>query len=251
MNSIHLSFGDSASGNIKSSLRERNSIKNMICIRDDFSIGPIRGLETNEGIQERTMWMRELLRCTALSSHADYSDWIETYINSNLDIAAQIPDNSSIIVWHGQSASDRIGLRYILYMLQNKSLQVEEVNLPINAGAATSEMIVDGFHTKKSIVNIQHLLKEWEAWSQTNSILRIMQGEEVRSVPDSYFDELIVKHVTSEYKKATHTIGEILSDNQINEFYLTSRIHQLVKLNKLEYIGNLSSYREFEIRLAH
>lgn len=55
MNTIHIGFGDSACGILKSAFSESNEYKNeqIINISDDFSIGPIYKLEVNEGIQER------------------------------------------------------------------------------------------------------------------------------------------------------------------------------------------------------
>lgn len=62
MNVIHISFGDSAYGNLKYAFQQRNEYKNekIICINEDFSIGPIYKLESTEGMQERKQWLRKV-----------------------------------------------------------------------------------------------------------------------------------------------------------------------------------------------
>ncbi len=34
-----------------------------------------------------------------------------------------------MIIWHGDNASDQIGLRFVAFLLQNNNIQFEEVNV--------------------------------------------------------------------------------------------------------------------------
>lgn len=48
----------------------------------------------------------------------DYVDWIETTLNKNSHIATEVPTDSKVIIWHGDNASDQIGLRFVAFLLQ-------------------------------------------------------------------------------------------------------------------------------------
>ncbi len=55
--------------------------KKIICINEDFSIGPIYKLESNEGLQERKQWLKEVLTKTGSILDKDYLGWIEITLN--------------------------------------------------------------------------------------------------------------------------------------------------------------------------
>ncbi|WP_241138473.1 DUF1835 domain-containing protein [Bacillus mycoides] len=131
MNVIHISFGDSSYRNLKGVFHKSNQHQNeqIICINEDFSIGPIHKLELNEGMQERKQWLKEMLTKTGPVSDKDYLDWIETILKKNSQIATDVPNDSKIILWHGNNTSDEIGLRFVAFLLQNKNIQFEEVNV--------------------------------------------------------------------------------------------------------------------------
>ena len=113
MKIIHIAFGDSAYGSLKSVLQKSNEHQNeqIICINEDFSIGPIYKLETHEGMQQRKQWLKDLLIKTGPASEQDYLDWIEAVLQNNVQVANEIPNDSKVILWHGYNTSDEIGLR--------------------------------------------------------------------------------------------------------------------------------------------
>ncbi|WP_282082061.1 DUF1835 domain-containing protein [Bacillus cereus] len=82
MKVIHISFGDSAHENLKSIFHKSNEYQNeqIICINEDFLAGPIYKLESNEGVQERKQWLKEVLTKTGSTLDKDCLDWIETIL---------------------------------------------------------------------------------------------------------------------------------------------------------------------------
>lgn len=131
MKVIHISFGDSAYENLKNVFHKSNKHQNeqIICINEDFSVGPIYKLDSNKGVQERKQWLKEVLTKTGLTIDKDFLDWIETILKRNSQIALEVPANSKVILWHGNNTSDKIGMRFIAFLLQNKNIQFKEVNV--------------------------------------------------------------------------------------------------------------------------
>lgn len=277
MSVIHIGFGDSACGNLKSAFSKNNEYKNeqIICINEDFSIGPIYQLESNKGIQERKQWLKEVLTKTGSILDKDYLDWIETTLNKNSHIAKEVPTDSKVIIWHGDNASDQIGLRFVAFLLQNNNIQFEEVNVTEysrqieykvhdlqnkeiphvikSLGEMPPELTLDALQLKKSmsLLTIESLINDWEKWTQTKDVLRILLKGNLIAVPEDYYDLSILENTANEYQKASYVVGDVMgeSDQRIGDTYLAYRVYQLIQQGKLSYQGDLGFLREFEIRL--
>ncbi|MEH6945443.1 DUF1835 domain-containing protein [Bacillus sp. JJ722] len=274
MSFIHITFGDSAYGNLKYAFQQRKEHKNekIICINEDFSIGPIYKLESTEGMQERKQWLREVLTTIEPVLNNDYLDWIGTTLKKNLQIAEEVATGSKIIIWHGEDPSDAIGLRFVVSLLQNKNIQFEEVNvtdfshhreytiqdsrgkeIPYilrSLGEVPSELILEALQMKKEMSqsHIQSLLQDWKKWSQTDGILRILVNGQSMTVSEDYYDASILENTSNEYQHATRIIGEVMgrSDQRIGDTYLTFRVHQLIQQGKL---SNQMHLEKLQIRL--
>ncbi|WP_377864672.1 DUF1835 domain-containing protein [Bacillus sp. R86525] len=266
MNVTHITFGDSAYGNLKYVFQKNNEYKNekVICINEDFSIGPIYKLESTKGIQERKQWLKEVLTTIGPTSEIDYLDWIETTLKQNPQIVEEIPSGSKVILWHGENVSDAIGLRFVLSLLQNKNIHFEEVNvtdfshhieykvqdlqdkeIPYvlkSLREMPSELILEALQMKKELsqVQVHSLIQDWEKWSQTNGVLRIIEDGQITTVSEDYYDVSILENTSNEYQRVSRIVGEVMGKNEqrIGDTYLTFRVHQLIQQGKLNYQGD-------------
>ncbi|CAM4112452.1 hypothetical protein BAMA_13660 [Bacillus manliponensis] len=280
MNTVHIVFGDSAAENVTSALRKSNQHKSekVICMKEDFSIGPISKLECDEGIQVRKKWLGEVLK--TIDPHfikdSDDFEWIAETMRSNLQSVTEIPNDSKIVLWHGSNTSDKIGLMFVAFLLQDKNVYFEEVNVTeyshhINymirdmhgeeiphmlnsVGATPPKLILDVLQMKKSMSNIevQMLIKNWEKWSGAKEILRILLNEEVVAVSEDYYDTAILQTVSNEYEVAARVVGEVMGTNEqcIGDTYLAFRVHYLIQKGQLQYKGDLGGLGKFGIRLG-
>ncbi|MGW6193323.1 DUF1835 domain-containing protein [Bacillus cereus] len=277
MNVIHISFGDSSYRNLKSVFHKSNQHQNeqIICINEDFSIGPIHKLELNEGMQERKQWLKEMLTKTGPVSDKDYLDWIETILKKNSQIATDVPNDSKIILWHGNNTSDEIGLRFVAFLLQNKNIQFEEVNVTEYSrhieykvrdlqnkeipyvirglGEMPPKLILDALQMKNNMshLTIESLINDWEKWSQTKDVLRILLNGKLVAVSEDYYDASILENTSKEYQKVSRIVGEVMGESNqcIGDTYLAFRVYQLIQQGKLSYQGDLGFLMQFEIRL--
>lgn len=273
MKFVHVCFGISAYASLKYVLHNTNEHHNeqIICVEDDFSIGPVYKLDSSEGLRKRTQWIKELLLTTGSLKDQDYLSWIETTISSissNLSIITKIPNDSRVILWYGHNVSDAIGLRFVVFLLQNKNIQFEEVNVTEykvqarktpyayvlrSLAEMPSHWMLDALKTKQQISDskIKKLIHDWKSWSQTKDILRILLDGNGVAVSEDYYDTIILENISSEYQKASRVVGEIIgkSEQNINETYLTLRMHQMIQEEKLSHRGNLESLGKFEVRL--
>ncbi|MFJ8356657.1 DUF1835 domain-containing protein [Bacillus paramycoides] len=274
MNVSHISFGESAYGNLKHAFQQKSAYKNekVICINEDFSIGPIYKFVSSEGMQERKQWLKEVLITTGPASDLDYLGWIETTLQNNIQITEEIPGHSKVILWHGENASDAIGVRFVLSLLQDKNIQFEEVNITDfshhieykvqdlqgkeiphvhkSLAAMPSELIFEALQMKKELSKeqIQIFIQDWEKCSQSNGVLRILVDGKITNVSEDYYDAAILELTSNEYQRAIRIVGEILGRNEqsIGDTYLNFRVQQLIQQGKLDSQGDLI---KMEIRL--
>ncbi|MGG4453117.1 DUF1835 domain-containing protein [Brevibacillus porteri] len=276
MNKFHICFGLSAYGTLRSVFRKQNLLQteSIICIEDDFSVGPLHQLETATGMNERIEWIHSFFERVEAISPEDLTT-VKAYLLRNLSFPAQIPDGSHVILWHGQNASDSIGIRYVVSMLQDKSLSFETIDITAfsvhcdykvrniddnevsyvlkSAGALPPKLVMDAYQVKKNMPAplVQSLILEWETWSQSDRTLRIYKQGEVLEVSEDYYDASILEHASKEFQKAARVIGTVMgeSDQCIGDMYLTYRVHELIKQGLLQYQGELMPLRRLEIRL--
>lgn len=268
MSGIHIVFGESAYGNLHHAFKQCNEQQNTKIVRfmDGFSVGPIYNLDSVDGIQARKLWLKEVLTTISPELGDDYPDWVETQLTSiNLKLNTEIKKGDTVIIWHGDNASDKIGTSFVAFLLQNKNVQFEEVDVTeyslikndnkdpfTSLNTLPSELILDALQNKKSIsdTKIQSLLNDWAMLSESHGLLRILVEGKVTTVSEDYYDSHILKHTSNELIKASYVVGEVMGEvDQINDTYLAYRIHQRIKQGKLQYKGHLGALWEFEIQL--
>ncbi|ATF14610.1 hypothetical protein A616_22310 [Brevibacillus brevis X23] len=276
MNKFHICFSLSAYGTLRSVFRKQNLLQteSIICIEDDFSVGPLHQLETATGMNERIEWIHSFFKQVEPISNEDLTT-IKAYLLRNLTLPSQIPDGSSVILWHGQNASDSIGIRYVVSMLQDKKLSFETIDITAfsvncdykvrnidgnevsyvlkSAGALPPKLVMDAYQVKKNMPAplLQSLILEWEKWSQSDSTLRVYKQGEVLEVSEDYYDASLLEHASNKFQKAARVIGTVMgeSDQCIGDTYLTYRVHELIKQGLLQYQGELMPLRRLEIGL--
>ncbi|MFF2529207.1 DUF1835 domain-containing protein [Brevibacillus sp. NPDC058079] len=277
MNKFHICFGLSAYGTLRSVFRNQNLLEteSIICIEDDFSVGPLHQLDTETGMNERIEWIHSFFKRVEAISPEDLTT-VKAYLLRNLSFPVQIPDGSNVILWHGQNASDSIGIRYVVSMLRDKNLSFETIDVTAFsldchykvrdvdgnkesyvlkcAGALPPRLVMDAYQVKKNMPAsiVQKLILEWEKWSQSDeSMLRVYKKGEVLAVSEDYYDASILEHASNKLQKAARVIGTVMgeSDQCIGDTYLIYRVHELIKQGLLEYRGELMPLRHLEIRL--
>ncbi|MFF0825346.1 DUF1835 domain-containing protein [Brevibacillus sp. NPDC003359] len=277
MNKFHICFGLSAYGTLRSVFRKQNLLQtdSIICIEDDFSVGPLHRMETANGLDERIEWIHSFFKRVEGTSPEDLTT-VKAYLLRNQTLSSQISDGSNVILWHGQNASDGIGMSYVVSMLQDKNLSFETIDVTAfsvdsdykvrdldgtegsyvlkSVGALPPRLVMDAYQAKKNMPAplVQNLILEWEKWSLSDeSMLRVYKQGEVLAVSEDYYDASLLEHASKKFQKAARVIGTVMgeSDQCIGDTYLIHRVHELIKQGLLEYRGELMPLHRLEIRL--
>lgn len=269
---VHIVCGESPAGSLRVGLGRENKV---IGFPDFFAVGPIRELHNEAGRKSRYEWLRD---------HLNYpNDFIEEEYESRFSKTLAeidgIPAHVPIVIWTAENADEQTGMRYLLYLLREKSNDVFLINTTIAFQELfnTSEYQYYYFHTgevqpeklntiyqeklKKPLAIEERIQfeKEWIALSKTTGIVRIWEGNKIQNVNENYFDDLIVstaqklhaKQKEKEFIKSGRIIGDVYGqiDTSVSDAFLEYRLRSLVYEGVFEIKGIPKGMRYYSVKL--
>ena len=106
MQYIHVVNGDIAGNVLRQALAQAARPDTVIVLRDDLAVGPLTDVD-GAGVQRAQFWQR-----VAPNSGIDFSLEMRAALDQLQELKA---GNTEIAIWHGQSASDQLMLRRVVF----------------------------------------------------------------------------------------------------------------------------------------
>lgn len=274
---IHIIFGAAAAGSLKQAIREmkQKQIDDVIAFDDIYSIGPLLHLHEHEGQANRIEWLRNVM-----SNEFGYFDDMVNVQHRMLQQIKEIKAGSRILIWTGSNAHEQIALRYAIYLLKEKSIELSVINITTafdqlfntntrrmilrHSGEIASEKFKILYESKEHIHPVtkeerERLQNEWLSLAKENHTLRIWQKGQVISVPEDEFDAYLVKmakrlHQSApeeEYIVTPRLIGEVIGhlDQYIGDDFIEYRLKTLIDQGIFDMKGKRTSMRYYSIKL--
>ncbi|MEH7346962.1 DUF1835 domain-containing protein [Bacillus sp. JJ1532] len=275
---VHIVFGDSPAGSLKFAFRNTPYAKTeeIIVLPHILSVGPIELLHTKKGIENRFQWFKEHYR-------DDFND-LEEYKQGLLKAIEKIKGITpyqQIIIWTCENAAEQIGLRIVLYLLQNKVNEVFELNTfkafhelytypmleeeqyPRTSGELAPEKLLqfyEQFELRPMNCAKRHaLLDEGRNLLLSESLLRTWENEELWHSDVERDDDSIIQCAKKlhkeqgkhDYMKAARLIGEVIGHMQqyTGDQWIDYRLRDLIAKEIFAYRGDLSAMRLYEVKL--
>lgn len=274
---VHIVFGDSASGSLKFVLKEMGlqQKEQIISLSDNFSIGPVWQLHNEKGLSHRYNWLKN-----HIIIDAEFIVNYQAEFNSTVLKIKCIPKNIPIIIWVGENADEQTALRYILYLLNEKTNDIFLMDatkrfkylfnvpdtecFPLHTGEIISEKL-RGIYEKSRKGRLltqeerKKLEKEWEQLSTKQEVLRIWRNKEVCSVDEAYYDDYIIdtakklynKRKSNEFIKSARLIGEVIGhlNQSIGDAFFEYRVRYLIMNGIFEIEGVPRAMRFYSVKL--
>ena len=273
---IHIVFGASASGSLKVVLKEMGLDKKekVISFWDIFSIGPVWRLHEEIGVEARFKWMKNCISAE-YDEYPDYKQGFKKAING----ISSIPEGVHITIWTSDSAHEQTGLRFVLYLLKEKNIDITLINTteayeelfqvkkvkytPLHTGEIPTEKLQIIYKQGHGKFFTDHdredLEKDWLSLSESQETLRIWRNGKIQSVPEDYYDEFIIKRAKKlhsqqkikDFMKSARLIGEVLGhlDQYVRDEFLEYRLKKLIKEGVFESEGSLEAMRFYSVKL--
>ncbi|MGL5675370.1 MAG: DUF3658 domain-containing protein [Cellulosilyticaceae bacterium] len=217
---------------------------------DNLSIGPIGAYETQ--ISERKQWFKEVVTIRGTDWQFPVDKAVENLFFPWEEIGAE----EKLILWYGDNIRDYMMVRYLAsqyreYELYEADIASEWMNGLENEskGALTlaecePAQIYEVFKNIKPMTQErkQQLISEWEQLKQGKGILRDLYQGQVRELEEDYYDEQLLKVISTQNYQKTESILRITMDNIRQENNnVVSRLWLEYRLKKMETEGKLIS----------
>lgn len=241
----------------------------VISIKDDFAVGPLRDIYTEKGIQNRHQWWRDILHGGHYQGIAD-----DGHVDDNNEVAELkmklIEDPKEMVwIWAAPNKHDVAG--YYWLMSQLKDFQGRIIILYLNNLPFINEKGNIFYPTSlfqiqpKEFVKAKKLARpitisefetdpdEWVKICREDKGVRLLEGgKKLIQKGYDYYDGELLKFTSNEWQKVSKLFQQYYSKvgDTTGDAYLLWRLKQLIEEGKMEMQGSTQNMKEFEVKLA-
>jgi hypothetical protein len=267
---IHIVFNTADVDVLKQAMdMEASMAGEVIEIKDDYAVGPLTNLYTEEGRTARNAWWKQVLQ------GGDYDGLVEKGVVNDDATAALLKekldaDEAEVIwIWAAQNKHDVSG--YYWLMSQLKDYQSRIFILYLNNLPFINEkghiFYPEWIHVipPKEFLKARKLARpitlsefevdpdEWKRLCGEGKMARILEGgKKLAQFDADYYDTDLRKFITPEWQKASKIIHQFLHKNKqtTGDAFLLWRLKCLIAEGNLDVQGDLKGMKDFEIKLA-
>ena len=265
---IHIVFQEADIAALEKSFELDETLRaDIIQIKDDYAVGPLTDLFTEEGVAARKQWWRDVLAGGDYDGHVDsgMADDVKTVedlkerLNNNPEEfiwiwAAQNKHDVSGYYWLMSQLKDYEGRIFILY-LNNLPFLNEKGNLfyPVNLFEIPAKEFVKAKKLEREITPGEFEVDpdEWTKLCDENKGVRLLEGgKKLVSEDYDFYDAELKKIVTGDWQKASKVIHTHFSKvkNTTGDMYLLWRLKLMIAKNVFDVQGTVGKMKEFEIK---
>jgi|LakMenEpi03Aug12_release.lakeMendotaPanAssembly.Ray.scaffolds.fasta_scaffold340161_2 hypothetical protein len=227
----------------------------IICIKDDYAVGPLEAIYETAGYQARKAWWEQVLE------HSPYTQEVDL-VNDKLavhQLIKQMEEDADIEVWvwMGQNAHDVCGYYWLISQFKDFAGRIHVLylnNLPffnekgnIFYPTHLHEIQPKEFIKAKKLARPISLSEfevdpdEWKKICNENDLVRFLEGgKKIIGKEVEYYDKYILSQVHTEPQKLTKIVANTLNKMPVKtgDVFLVWRIKALAAINKLVIQGD-------------
>lgn len=266
---IHIVFNESEVDLMKNVIELDETIAgDVVQIKDDFAVGPLANIDTEEGWQARSDWWKKLLQ------GSPYKETLAGSFDDRLtvkDLKEKLEADSAeqIWIWMGQNQHDVCG--YYWLMPQFKDYQGRIMTLYLNNLPFINEKGHIFYPSWLQEIQPKEFLKakklarpitssefevdpdEWKKICEENASVRILEGgKKITGKDETFFDSEIVKNVTGEWQKVWRVLSNTLHRMKIKtgDVFVMWRMKELINAGMIETMGDVAKgWKDFDVKL--
>jgi len=269
---IHIVFQEQDIAVLQEAVAMDDSLQGeVVIIRDDYAVGPIKDIYTEEGIRARRDWWRQVLAEGDLDGKADDGsvddartvDQLKEKLDKDADEqlwiwAAQNKHDVSGYYWLMSQLASYQGRIYILY-LNNLPFFNEKGNIfyPENLFTIPPREFLKAKKLARPITLSEFEVDpdEWKKLCNQEKPVRLLEGGKKLVQQDiDFYDEELKKYITGEWQKASRIISQFQhkAKHSTGDMFLLWRLKNLLQEQQEEYAvqGNIKGMKDFEIKKA-
>lgn len=240
----------------------------IILIRDDYSVGPLKDVYTQAGTGARKEWWKNVLSGGDFSYLADNKGAddnqkmgeLKKNLNENREETFWIwvaPNNQDVsgYYWLVAQLKEFAGRVYVL-SLNNLPFINEKGNIfyPTRLFEIPPREFLKAKKLARQITLSEFEMDadEWTKLGNENKIVRILEGnKKLLQYDEDYYDDELEKYITTDWQKAGKVIHRFLSKAKetTGEAYLLWRLKIMIAGDILEVQGKVENMKDFELKM--
>ncbi|HVG41200.1 MAG TPA: DUF1835 domain-containing protein [Chitinophagaceae bacterium] len=267
---IHCVFQQADVTTLKKVLELDDSLAGTVLeIKDEFAVGPLDNLDTEEGWNARSSWWNEQLQQSPYSAENLVGSFDDRKTVEDLKNFLNENEQEQLWIWMGQNGHDVCGYYWLVSQLKEYVGRVMILymnNLPFlnEKGQLFYPTTLHQIQPKEFLKAKKLCRKitpsefeidpdEWKRLVAENATIRILEGgKKIVSKEDNFYDSDILNGLTGEWQKGNRAMQSILTKMKIKtgDVFLLGRMKKLEQADKIEINGDTAKgWKDFEVRL--
>lgn len=239
-------------------------------IKDEWGVGPLKDLDTEEGWNARVEWWRTQMEGSPYDAELLTSTIDDRKTVLDIKAALEADENQEAWIWMGQNQHDVTGYYWLMPQLkayQGRAMIIFLNNLPFinEKGQLFYPWAVHDILPKEA-VKAKKLARpitlsefeidpdEWKRLSDESAMVRILEGgKKIVGREENFYDNEILKNITNEWQKASRVLSNTLHRMKIKtgDLYLMQRLKHLVNEGRVELTGDMKKgWKDFDVKMA-
>jgi hypothetical protein len=230
----------------------------IVCLRDDYSIGPIGDLSTETGRHSRNAWLMDIREGEKDSGHPGITEESDQVVLDKILQRMRDEEFDQIWIWVAPNAKDVSGYYWLLSGLRDfygRTHVISLNNLPfigekgnIFYPRSLSEIPSREFIKAKILVRPVTTAEfetdpdEWQRLASENKNLRVLEGgKKIVQHADDYYDNALLHFLPPVFQKIHRTVQQfnVKSPEKISESFLVWRLRFLISSGVAEQQGEM------------
>lgn len=241
--------------------------KDIIEIKDDYAVGPLEDIYSEEGIENRKEWWRKVLANGDLDGSVDSGVVNDQKAVDNIKKHLDANEHEDAWIWVAANKHDVCGYYWLMTQLKDYAGRIYVLhlnNLPfINEKGAIfypenlHDILPKEFLKAKKLARIITSSEfeldpdEWAKICQSGKDVRILEGaKKLSSHNVDFFDKHVLEFITNNWQKANKVIHTFLSKSKqvTGDAFILWRLKQLIETGKIEAQGVIKNMKDFEVK---
>lgn len=265
---IHVVFNEPDVAVIRQAMDIDSAMQGEVrIIRDDYAVGPLAGLDGEEGITARKDWWRMVL------DGGDYTGLVEQNLVDDekevlfLKEALTNNEDEVIWIWAAQNKHDVCGYYWLISRLAQFQGRIHILylnNLPFISEKGNifypdwlSQIPAREFIKAKKLARpvttseFEVDADEWLRISNEGMMVRLLEGgKKLIQKEVDHYDEDLKKYINTEPQKAGKVIHAFLTKNKqtTGDAFLLWRLKAMALSESFEFTGELKGMKDFDIK---
>jgi hypothetical protein len=239
----------------------------IIEIRDDYAVGPLKDIYSVEGIENRKDWWRNVLSGNETAITVDSGYVNDQEVVEDIKEKLKTNEDETVWIWVAPNKHDVSGYFWLMSQLKEFTGRVfvlflnnlpfinEKGNIfyPVNLFEIPPREFLKAKKLARPITASEFELDpdEWAKICDENKMVRTLEGaKKLAQHNEDFYDKYIIEFVTTDWQKANKVVQQFLnkSKHTTGDAFVLWRLKQLVLNQTIEASAEIKNIKDFEVK---